>query len=569
MDDRLRFAELITYREIIGEEPTLTGLHTILKKYQRREVIFLFSKLNCLLGTWENTPKFDLDVRFSDYLLSDFKVELQKIRSAKSEKVAFSRLSILFLVKQACLACPEDGLPPNTRSAHSDMGVCVLMANDLLLPFVPSPSDDILKRMANLLPFADYISHDEYAMEIGRSQTMFNSILDTPALTARSDFLDIRTLFQDSMGLDQETFCGLVFACASKFLNVKLEELEKNPELAVIRNTYFDKSKISPDKITKFFSKMTCTETALVTKMQEWKDRPKDDLTLFQAYPLLEIAKDIHACLDPGFLVDKAGRSLYWTLFSETPPNQRGKLSTFWGAVFENYVNQILKVSYSAGGTMIPEPQFSNGDAAFDACIVEGRNLLVFEHKSSVIRADAKYGGDVSKLKAELDLKFIEGDADGKKGLSQLSSYISRFLGGDNVGGVSAQDINRIYPVLVCLESTMLAPYLGRYINERFNTVFSRRNFRQVVTPVFILGISDVENLLGYLQSFALTDIFESYHSKNKSMLTSISRSEVPLLKNVEPERNIVRERYSEFADRMEQAFFGEVHSEPNDLQRK
>jgi hypothetical protein len=63
-DDRLRFAELITYREIIGEEPILAGLHAILEKYQRREVLFLSAKLNCLLGAWENASKFDLDMRF-------------------------------------------------------------------------------------------------------------------------------------------------------------------------------------------------------------------------------------------------------------------------------------------------------------------------------------------------------------------------------------------------------------------------------------------------------------------------------------------------------------------------
>jgi hypothetical protein len=125
--------------------------------------------------------------------------------------------------------------------------------------------------------------------------------------------------------------------------------------------------------------------------------------------------------------------------------------------------------------------------------------------------------------------------------------------------GISVQDISKIYPILICLESTMVAPYLGRYINERFNAIFPRRDFRQVVTPLFTLGISDVENLLGYLQSFTLTDIFESYHSKNKSMLTSMSSSVVPLLKNAKPQRNIVKERYSEFADRMMRAFFDEV----------
>jgi hypothetical protein len=558
----MQFAELTTYREVIGEEPTMSGLHAILKKYQRCEVIFLLAKINCLLGTWENAPKFDLDARFSDYLLSAFRSELQKIRNVKSKKVVFSRLSILFLMKQACIACPEVGLLLNTRSAHSDVGVCVLLANDLLLPFIPSPSDDILKRLANLLPFVDYISHEQYSMEIGRTQIIFDNIVGSPALAARTDFLDIRALFQDRMGLDHETFCELIFGCASKFLNVKLEELEKNPELAVLRNTYFNKSKISDDKITQFFSKVTCTETALVAKIEEWKGRPNDDLTLFQAYPLLEIAKDIHACLDPGFLVDKAGRSLYWTLLFEIPENQRGKLSTFWGVVFETYVNHILKESYSAGGTLITEAKFSNGDAAFDACIVEDRNLLVFEHKSSVIRADAKYGGDASKLKAELDLKFIDGETDGKKGLSQLSSHIRRFLGGDHLSGISVQDISKVYPVLVCLESSMVAPYLGRYINERFNAILPRRDFRQVVTPVFTLGVSDVENLLGYLQSFTLTDIFESYHSKNKPMLTSMSSSDVPLLKNAKPLRNVVKERYSEFAERMIRAFFDDVSPE-------
>ncbi len=137
-----QFAELITYREVIGEEPTQAILHAILKKYQRREVVLLLATLNCVLGTWENAPKFELDARLSDYLLAPHQQRVQAIRKAKDGKVAFSRLSILYLIKQACLACPEAGTLPNGRGAHSDIGLCVLLANDLLLPFIPSPSDD-------------------------------------------------------------------------------------------------------------------------------------------------------------------------------------------------------------------------------------------------------------------------------------------------------------------------------------------------------------------------------------------------------------------------------------------
>jgi hypothetical protein len=262
--------------------------------------------------------------------------------------------------------------------------------------------------------------------------------------------------------------------------------------------------------------------------------------------------------------MDKAGRGLYWSLFGKVRDGQRGGLAAFWGAVFESYVNYILQRNYSGGGTFVPEPKFSNGDAAFDAYIVEGRDLLVFEHKSSVIRADAKYGGDASKLKNELELKFVEGDEEGAKGLTQLNNHLVRFLSGDSLAGIRAGDIDRVYPVMVCLESAMVGPYLAKYLNGRFDDIYSRKTYRQVVTPVFTLAITDVENLLGYLQSFHLSDILESYYSTNKAMFTSLSSSVVPLLKKAKPQRNIVSESFEKFSEEMAADLFGETLVEPD-----
>src|SRR5207244_4183510 len=153
------------------------------------------------------------------------------------------------------------------------------------------------------------------------------------------------------------------------------------------------------------------SEPALAEKVRKSSSsRPGDDLTIFQAFPLIEIADGLYTCLDPGFLIEKAGRGLFWILFTALHDHQRNKLATFWGAVFEVYVNNILQQCYKAEGTFIPEPKFPNGDQAFDACLVERGSLVVFEHKSSTIRADSKYGGNVEKLKEELHLKFIDGD---------------------------------------------------------------------------------------------------------------------------------------------------------------
>lgn len=222
-------------------------------------------------------------------------------------------------------------------------------------------------------------------------------------------------------------------------------------------------------------------------------------------------------------------------------------------------MNYVLDKSYGVGGKFFPDPKFPNGDASFDACILEGRNLLVFEHKSSVIRADAKYAGDPSRLKKELDLKFIEGEADGAKGLAQISKHLQRFLSGEKLGDLSSADVDRVFPIMVCLENTMVVPFVGRYLNEQFRGMLPRRGFRQVVTPVFILGASDIENLLGYLQSFALSDILESYHLNNKLHNTSMSSSEVPLLKKKKPGPNIVRDRFSDFSEAAIRHLFGEA----------
>jgi hypothetical protein len=552
-----QFAVLITFREVFGRKPELYDLRAILSKYQRSEVLFLLAKLNCLLGTWQNTPNFDIDAKLVRALLPDHWYLIDGIRRSNVGRLVFARISFLYLMKQACFMSAESGAIPNTPQAYSEMGKACLMANDLLLPFVPSATDGTLERLANLLPFSDYVPYDHYPMDISRSQEMFDEISQLPTLRARSDFIDVKALFQSSMGLSYRTFSQLVFGCSTKFLDIKIEDFS-SPETLILRTSFFQKSTVPSETAQQFFRKMTIPESVLAEKVRNSTTRPEDDFTMFQAFPLIEIARGIYTCLDPGFLVEKAGRGLYWTMFSEIPSEQRGELASFWGAIFETYVNSIIERSYAAQGQFIPEPKFSNGEPAFDACLLEGRRLVVFEHKSSTLRADCKYGGDVAKLKKELDLKFVKGDEEGAKGVAQLNKNLVRFLNGDTINGISSNEIRTVYPTLVCLDSSVVVPYMGRYFKEQFHASFPRRKFRQIVTPVFTLSISDVENLLGFLQSFQLSDIFDSFYSENRSMLTSISSSAVPLLKKAQQGKNVVTEAFSAFCRQMEKDLFGQ-----------
>src|ERR1700730_17082267 len=118
----------------------------------------------------------------------------------------------------------------------------------------------------------------------------------------------------------------------------------------ILRSTFFQKSATPPKKTKQVAQKMTISESVLPEKIRDSNERPGDDFTLFPAYPLVEIARDIYTCLDPGFLVEKAGRGLFWTISSALQSKQKNRLLSFWGAVFEVYVNSIMRQSYKARG---------------------------------------------------------------------------------------------------------------------------------------------------------------------------------------------------------------------------
>lgn len=552
-----RGAVLITYAEVIGKKPSMSDLQTVLAKYQRIQVITLLGKLNCLLDTWRNDPSFDLDTQLSDYMLPDYRLKIREIRKGPVKRIAFARLTLLYLIKHACLLCPESGGHVGDRNSLQEMGVCCLMANDLVLLGIPSARDSTIQKATSLMPFADYVAHDEYPSDIARTLFMFEEVAEMPEVRKQPNFLDLPTLFQACMGMSHREFCALIFGCATRYFGVKKEELRQSPNALFLGVDYFRNTVLPSESVRQFFHKVAVTEEQFAKRICESSGRPGDDLTLIQRYPLIEVTNGTYMCLDPGFLVEKAGRALYWSLFTEIPQREtKDQLSSFWGTVFEEYINYILSSSYSAGGHFVPSPRFRNGDRAFDACLLEGRDLIVFEHKSSVLRADAKYGGNVAKLEQQLRLKFVEGHEEGKKGLAQLNNHLRRFLEGEPVGGIDRENVGRIYPVLVCLDRSLVRPFMGRYLDEKFREG-SPKKFPQVITPLFTMSVNDIENLLPYLQTTNLSAILESYYSNNKHMLTSISSSSVPILKHARRGKDVIGEKFSNFAKQMEKELFG------------
>jgi len=259
-------------------------------------------------------------------------------------------------------------------------------------------------------------------------------------------------------------------------------------------------------------------------------------------------------CIDPGFLVDKAGKSFYWTLHAGTDPKKQLHLLGYWAAVVEKYLQWLAEQTYLGGGSLASNPRFPNNDEACDLMIKEGSRLVLIEIKASVLTTKAKYSFDANLLQEELLRKAIHGEDGERKGIAQLSHNIQRFYDGEPINGITCGQISTIYPMIVFLDKSFTSPYLGPLYKQHFDRARFKR--KPLTTPPYAITVSDFESVLTRTHKHKLTDIIEDYYRHNRTNDGTVAfgrfaYSNVPLLKETPPGIDIVRKRFSQFHDEL------------------
>jgi len=167
------------------------------------------------------------------------------------------------------------------------------------------------------------------------------------------------------------------------------------------------------------------------------KDEGPNDFTIFRRFPLVQQYYNLHLTsawfgllmMDNLFFLEKVQTGPYW----HASALHGLKLRKFWGAVFERYVNELL--TQACAGTnciFLPDPRPTNNMSKqlCDGIIVSGDSMVLMEYKSSIFRADTKYGGDPVALAEEIENKLVhDKEADERKGVEQLAEAVKTSLG--------------------------------------------------------------------------------------------------------------------------------------------
>jgi hypothetical protein len=316
--------------------PTSADLAARLVQLNLTDVVLRLAWLNAAAKTWQGTKDNHQDIKLRQHLFPEWKEAFAQWTGRFGEGFLFSRYTILWLMRQALTTCTAQG-GGKTHEAREVFGEACLIANDLAT--APKTLSTSLEIAASLLPVTEYASQEEYDRDVARNLYLLTDDARTvvPTLPGRIEAL---------LGYTIEEYCDLAFASAMKPMTDEPTDLATF-ELTGLTPSHFRTTNIPPERAQAFLQSISTTEKTLATTIAQEKALERS-LTIFRTTPLLDHDGSF-VPLDIGFVLDKAGRGLFWTaLKKSTDAKERNQLLIDWGTLHEHHLNSLLAENLDA-----------------------------------------------------------------------------------------------------------------------------------------------------------------------------------------------------------------------------
>ena len=340
-----------------------------------------------------------------------------------------------------------------------------------------------------------------------------------PTLQARA--LDVAALFQQGAGLSLETHLSLTFAAFAltmhpddpgSFRKLQVVTPRDNGDFNIGMSQLIGESALTAAEVETFLSRVARTPEEFKTLLADPTQVPEQgNFTVFRKYPIIRFTPEVVRVIDRQMLLDKLGDGAYWlvreVVESQTEPGLERikvvkRLNGWWGLLFEEYTHRLVEASPVATAyTRQPTFEGEAGDGAIDGLLHHGTRLVLLEYKVSPVTPAARTTPKPRLLAKEILAKFAGPKGThgrgriGPRGTPQLAAAVREFVSGRSLGGVTPNDIEAIFPVIVCGEHGMGAPMVNCLLNRRFRRDLGDADTPRV-RPLTVLTIEDFERVL-------------------------------------------------------------------------
>ena len=166
-----RVGTMLAYADLVGVQPSLQDVRDKLRPLNRTNVVEHLAWINALTNSWQLVENSDDDRRVRAYVLPNWQARIENWckNNNNNEVWIFPRFTVLWLMRQAFVACSPEGERIDTREKLERLGEACLMANNVApFPNQPERLTTSLEIAANTVPNIDYFSREEYNFDIAR-----------------------------------------------------------------------------------------------------------------------------------------------------------------------------------------------------------------------------------------------------------------------------------------------------------------------------------------------------------------------------------------------------------------
>lgn len=555
----------ILYSDLTGKFPEERELTELISSFNKKATFYMLCMVNSLLSFFAHDQKEAIEIQ--KFLLRIFiEPDLLKLIDKKLngqpifEHPVFHRQMLLAMQRRVLLEAPEDGprdpYPQENVEDHHVLGRACLMMNNLLFP--PEQEERLRNSGAEgederihgelfvqWLPSAELLNPPDPVHSVVR-HLEYARIFDEHFAAAFGEGRTLSERFQELTGIELKRFLFFLFNFDLYYRSHSREELIANIALFNVDiNTVFAKLKITKEEIQAFFGLLTSDVAAFIAAFTnvpepERNVQPQFDVRPFRSSPLVyrNESRTIVTCVDPSLLQEKISSGAYYAILNslnvaegdeQAEADRERFLKRYWGEVFEIYVNARLRDLYPLEATRFysspkwDSPKAQRNNEAFDGFLDYGDAVIAMEYKGKYLSLVAKYAGDRELLLADLNERFGKAarqlaerfeiafniKAEHRHGFSQRDEHnepVVRYSTG------CAAKVRRIYPVVIVQDPSLSIGFANRELKRIFDAEIKTRAVDQnLVKPLSLLSIEDLELLIPYLQEVSFTELLDEY----------------------------------------------------------
>jgi len=568
------FATPVLYSDLTGARPTQREVDALLSGFRRKPTFLMLAMINALLSFRQreaDRANYVQGFLFKNLIDDElFEQARRKFgRHRMEERPLFHRQQLLTMMRRVLLVGSDDGgldpNPPDAKPARHELGKAASMMSDLIFP---EEQGERLKRrngddrerihdelFAQLLPSSELTNPPDAPRAFVRNDDYFKIFEHGAADFVFADGQSLADRFKSLTGLQLRRYLMLVY-CIYAYYEVEAESLDRfinDPSrLNIGKETTFAKMDVTQGEVEALLRLTAAgveeyTPAARAAAAADAALSPYHGFAEFRSRPLAytDDTKRFATVIDMGFLIEKLSTGVYHTILASLEggdeaqgQDRKNFLRRYWGDVFEVYVNDLLGEALppSAGrffrSPVYDRPKAKKGKQAFDAALDFGDALVVMEHKGKYLKLEAKYSERPEALTADLDERF-------GKGVRQLADNIEAIFNADesrrgefserdasgnvlrSFTGEDAKGVRVIYPVLVVQDFSLRLGFANRWLRNLFAAEVRKRSVNpNLIRPLSLLTIEDVEKVLPYLEALSFVEILKEYTKAHEPLYT-------------------------------------------------